>query len=351
MKRLLVIICLLITSQAPAVTVIHTPGGKQYHTGLRHRAPEIEHLGRTHVTIADCDSLPAAWDLKEVGVELPIKNQANCGSCWAFSKSASLESSILAASGKKLDLSEQELVSCDRSNYGCNGGNLNQSEYQVRHGQGLESDFPYQARGVACRSIPVAAKGTDFVNVGQAGRRATVREVQCALYKSHTIPWITASANSRWGSFPSDPNAVVTRCGSGQTNHAIGITGWKTVNGKVYFHVRNSWGTDWAAAGYTYMPLGCDNLGEEVAYIMTDVMPCIPPKVKLPVEVSINAGDEVVIAVKEEQDVSYIWTVADREVGRGSELVIAPGIDTIYKVSAKNNCGTAESSTRVKIIK
>lgn len=349
MKQLALLVGLLVSCLASATPIVITSSdGKELHTGLVHRLDEG--LGVTHVTIADCTGLPADFDLADVGVVLPIRNQGSCGSCWAFSKTASLESSIMANGGGQVDLAEQELVSCDHNNGGCNGGSLNQSEYQVSHGQGLDADFPYQARNVRCKSIPVKAKGTEYVNVGQSGRRATTQEVQCALFKSHTIPWITASANNRWSSFPNSETPI-TRCGSGQTNHAIGVTGWKTISGKVYFRVRNSWGDSWGYKGTALMPLGCDNLGEEVAYIMTDIMPCVPPKVKLPVTVSINTGDEVELAVKQITGVSYSWTADGVQFATGSEVTISPTKDTIYKVMAKNTCGSAESSTQVKVVK
>lgn len=352
MRQIVLLVAFLIAANAGAKpVVIKDLKGRYRHTGLVHRPGEDaqRHLGRTHVTIKDCAGLPDNFDLKDVGVSLPVRDQGSCGSCWAFSKTASLESAVLASGGASVRLSEQELVSCDKNNEGCSGGNLNQTEYQVSHGQGLGADFPYTASNARCKQIAVKIKGTDFVNVGQSGRRATTQEVQCALFKSHTIPWITVSANNRWGSFPSTETPI-TRCGNGQTNHAIGVTGWKTVNGKVYFRIRNSWSSAWGANGYGLMGLGCDNLGEEVAYIMTNSMPCVPPKVKLPVQVLINAGDSVVLAAQSLSDSLYSWTdPKGAVVGTTPEINVSPAKDTVYKVVAKNSCGSAESSTQVKI--
>ncbi len=54
----------------------------------------------------------------------PIRDQAQCGSCWAFGSSEALSDRFCKA-GKDVVLSPQDLVSCDYNNYGCDGGYLN----------------------------------------------------------------------------------------------------------------------------------------------------------------------------------------------------------------------------------
>ncbi len=340
--------------------VVTAPGGREFHTGLL-KLPQIYRgLGASYVELADCEGLPADFDLRDLGVVGPIKNQGSCGSCWAFSKTASLESAIKAAGGAAVDLAEQELVSCDRNNYGCNGGNLNQTEYQVKTGQTLETAFPYTASDVRCKSgLEHPAKGLDFVRV----RTVNAEQVKCALYKSHTIPWITVSAGgSRWSNPPTgDMSLWPATANNRSTNHAIGLVGWRTVNGKAYFIARNSWGTSWgstggrpgAERGYALMPLGADALGEEVAYIATSIMPCQPPKPILPVEVVVTAGMEVVLAVKPDSSATYKWYRGDMEIAgaTSSSLVIkvdAANSELVYRVVATNSCGSGESRVRVK---
>jgi hypothetical protein len=353
MKRALGLVWALSASSALGVTV----GG--HGLGLRHEPEAVRAFGKTHVVLDDCAGLPDDFDLRDLGVVPPVKNQGSCGSCWAFSKTASLESAYAAGSGTVLDLAEQELVSCDRSNYGCDGGLLNDQEYQVTKGEALEKDFPYTARDSSCKSgLKAAVKGTSFVQVGQSGRTATTKEVQCALFKSHTIPWITVSAGGgNWNSPPASDDGVFTSCRSGQTNHAVGVVGWKTIGGKVYFRMRNSWG-DWGSTGgrpggekgYALLPLGCNSFGDEVAYVMTDAMPCKPPVVKLPIQVLVNAGDEPHLMVKAQQGVTYTWTVEGVAAGEGA-MIDLPAVtkDTVVKVTAKNGCGQAESQTLVKV--
>lgn len=373
---------------APApntLTVIQAENGKQYYTGLLHKETPEQKLKRVYVDLQDdpdCENLPAEFDLRDPAIKTvpPVKDQGSCGSCWAFSETGSLESAEMSAGRPLLDLSEQELVSCDSTNYGCNGGNMNSFSYQIGHGQGLESGFPYRASDVRCKSIPVVAKGISYKWVGSASRSPTEKELKCALYKSHTIPWITVSADGDWGSPPSDEHTMWSRCSRGQTNHAIGTVGWRTIGGKTCFIAKNSWG-DWGDGGYACIPLGCDSFGDEVGYIEvekpvppptptpspTPVPPTptpVPPptptpspncdaKVKL-ISVHLLAVGESLILAPAGAAVpgwSYQWYVGTQSVGGAFTLSVSPTADTTYRVVAsKPNCGTIEAQTKVVMI-
>jgi C1A family cysteine protease len=328
---------------------------REFHTGLIHKDKHLKGLGETHVRLTDCAELPESFDLRTLNTVSPVRDQGNCGSCWAFSKTQSLESAVLANGGSAVDLSEQELVACDDNNYGCDGGDLSgDSEYQVKHGQGLETDFPYKSGSSGsdgrCKQIASAAKGTQFVHVGAADRSPTENELKCALYKSHTVPWITVSASDSWSNPPGSEKTIYNHCGRGTTNHAVGVVGWFKKDGKTAFIMKNSWSDDWGDKGYMSLPLGCDSFGDEVAYIMTDAMPCKPPVVKLPAEVQAYSGVEVVLGVKAVQGVTYSWFVGDTKVGDSATLFVTPTAETIYKLVAKTACGESESSVRVALV-
>lgn len=292
MKRYLALALLVILSSchkddpepdpAPApvppgnITVLKdTSTGKEYWTGLLHENEDTKKFGKVYMKLNEdaCDNLPDEFDLRDPSINSvpPIRDQGSCGSCWAFSQTASLESALMLQ-GKSLNLSEQEIVSCDKENYGCGGGMLNGFKYQIDHGQGLESDFPYKAQDVRCKAIPVAAKGASFAYIGSPNNGPTEKELKCALFKYKTIPWITLKA---FMNASSDEHTPFTNCSGGQTDHAVGTVGWYTKGGKTYFKLRNSWGTDWGAAGYSSLRLGCNNWGsEEVAFIQ---LPAPPP--------------------------------------------------------------------------
>lgn len=341
------------------VAVLSGDGPQKYYTGLKPQSGKNKGLGQTHFSLEGCDELPDEFDLRDLDVVSPVKNQGQCGSCWAFSLTASLESAYAATHGRKINLSEQQLLSCDtETNMGCSGGYYNDFKYQISHGQTLETNQPYVFYDYCRAGLPVAAKGSGFALVGSSTTRATDKEVMCALYKTHTVPWITATVSQNWYNAPTGDNDVYTACDYSRaydTNHAIGLVGWKTVNGKVYFKMRNSWGADWGSTagrpgsskGYAMMRLGCDNLGKEVAYITTtSALKCQPPMVKLPVETKFRANDYVDLTVKVEEGATYEWYKDGEKIADSAYATIAPEKDAIYRVVAHNQCGTSESSMR-----
>ena len=358
--------------ESGAYPVVKAATGLEYHTGLLHGDKELQGLGESHAVFTDCGPLPDSFDLRTMGLVPSVKDQGSCGSCWSFSKTGSLESALLGQ-GKNLDLAEQELVSCDNTQWGCNGGLLSGFKYQIDKGQTLESNMPYTARNSSCSAKPKAAKGVSFQYVGTADRGPTEQELKCALFKYKTIPWITVGATSAWGNPPVSEKTPYTRCGSTQTNHAVGVVGWwKDASGKTQFIMKNSWGEGWGDKGYMSLPLGCNNFGEEVAFIEvekapeptptpvppgptppgpTPVPPCDrAPKVKLPAEVQVFAGVEVMIGVQKEPGVTYAWTLDGQVIGNEATIMVAPPKDAVYKLSGKNACAVTESQVRLRIV-
>ena len=129
----------------------------------------------------------------------------------------------------------------------------------------------------------------------------------------------------------------------------VTLVGWKTVNGKVYFKVKNSWGTSWGTGGYAYIARMCWNLAEEAGWLSVDSVPCQPPKVRLPGEVIVKYGDDIRLAVKPETGVTYAWYRADMKLGEGAFLDIVARESMVLKLTAKNRCGDAEVISEVTV--
>lgn len=85
-----------------------------------------------------------------LGHTVPVKDQGNCGSCWAFVANSALESAIaIKYNTKPVHLSEQYLVDCDTRGYnaGCNGGLESAAwEFTKKNGARYESDYPYKGK-------------------------------------------------------------------------------------------------------------------------------------------------------------------------------------------------------------
>ena len=183
-----------------------------------------------------------AVDWREKGAVTPVKNQASCGSCWAFSATGALEGGNFVANGKLISLSEQQLVDCDPRSRGCDGGLMTSAfKYVMKKGLCTEEDYPYHAKDEECKfeqcTPAIDIKRFEIVpeNDGEALKQAV----------SKAPVSVTVDADS--SVFQMYTGGVVdsTACGTDQ-NHGVLAVGYTDE----YWIVKNSWGPDWGDKGY-----------------------------------------------------------------------------------------------------
>jgi xylem cysteine proteinase len=192
-----------------------------------------------------------------------VKNQAQCGSCWAFSTVGSLESAYAINNGTLPNLSEQELVDCskDYGNMGCNGGLMNLGfEYIINHGIHSEDEYSYRGVDQSCKTASLQApayKASDCVMVpaNTDGLTEGLRHnpVSVAFYVNLGFQFYSGGVFDPW------------MCG-GQPNHGVLAVGFNLSASKPYYKVKNSWGGSWGEKGYFRIKIGsgkgtCDMAG------------------------------------------------------------------------------------------
>ncbi|BAT96158.1 low-temperature-induced cysteine proteinase-like [Vigna umbellata] len=196
----------------------------------------------------DGETLPAMVDWREKGAVAPVKDQGQCGSCWAFSTVAAVEGINQIVTGNLTTLSEQELVDCDRSyNMGCNGGLMDYAfEFIIQNGGiDTEEDYPYTARDNMCDTNRKSAR---VVSID--GYEDVPSNDEKSLMKAVANQPVSVAIEAGGREFQLYESGVFTgRCGT-ELDHGVAVVGYGTENGTDYWIVRNSWGPGWGENGY-----------------------------------------------------------------------------------------------------
>ncbi|XP_044758894.1 uncharacterized protein LOC123316744 [Coccinella septempunctata] len=190
----------------------------------------------------------ASIDWRTAGVVTPVKNQLQCGSCWSFSATGSIEGQ-LGRRGRLVSLSEQNLIDCSGNygNKGCGGGLMNAAFNYVRdHGIESEQDYPYSASNGYCRANPsrVITRISTYYSI-LAGNENMLRTAIASVGPISVAIDATANLQRYSRGIFRDLS-----CSSQALNHGVLAVGYGTENGINYYIIKNSWGAAWGEAGY-----------------------------------------------------------------------------------------------------
>lgn len=254
-------------------------------------------------------SVPTSVDWRTKGAVTPVKDQGQCGSCYAFSTTGNIEGQWAAAGHPLVSLSEQEFVSCvavTPPGGACHGGlpSLNfQWLMDNRDGDVLtEAILPYGSHdfwsppctgvchdlqdpsqsdwcSTSCYALtPLCPEGTcdcksDHKNVGATitgWKTLPSDEEQMRAYLAEHGPIsVGVDSMSAWQGYQ---GGIVTDCAQGMNDHAVLLVGFGEENGTSYWIIKNSWNSNWGEDGYMRVQFGTNqcNLNHEPTTSVVD---------------------------------------------------------------------------------
>ncbi|XP_018413376.1 PREDICTED: cathepsin L1-like [Nanorana parkeri] len=229
---------------------------KQLMNGYKHKPNKTR--GATFLPPNNFEA-PKTVDWRKEGYVTPVKDQGQCGSCWAFSSTGAMEGQHFRISGKLVSLSEQNLVDCSRpeGNEGCNGGLMDQAFQYILDNKGIDSEesYPYLAKDdQECKYNPdnLAANDTGFMDVQSGDEKALMKAVA-------SVGPVSVAIDAGHQSFQFYQQGIYyePECSSTDLDHGVLVVGYgfdgEDVDGKKYWIVKNSWSEKWGNNGYIYI--------------------------------------------------------------------------------------------------
>lgn len=228
--------------------------------------------------------LPAVYDARALGWVSAVKDQEDCGACYAFSSAADLESKVLRAGEGAYDLSENGMKECHYQDSSCSGGNQYQiMNYLATTGAVLEACDPYVSADVGC-TIGCARQFVvlDFraISGGTVPATAVLKQYLTDHGPLHTTFFAGDATQPAWLSTVSNYNGTgaLYFTGTNAPNHSVVIVGWDDTithpGGSGAWIVKNSWGTNWGGTcgygsepGYFYIAYGSASIGMYSSFV------------------------------------------------------------------------------------
>lgn len=205
---------------------------------------------------------PSSHDFRDYNMVTGVKDQARCGSCWAFAVTGAVEGAWARSSGTLYSLSEQELVDCGDGS--CDGGWTSRAYETImaQGGQMKESDYPYTAKDEYCKynNGQAVAHISTYRNVASMNAPNMVN----TLYANSPLAVLIDASSKSFQSYSSgvyyDPS-----CSQSTINHAVLAVGYDMSgsSSQQYWIVKNSWGSGWGDRGYISMRMGVNQCNVE----------------------------------------------------------------------------------------
>jgi C1A family cysteine protease len=260
--------------------VVASAEPKQYAKGFV-RIPRNGPVAVAEITDEMRAAVPDVLDWSTKGALTAVKDQGNCGSCWAYSATVGIESGLFMATGTLEDLSEQQIISCDKTDGGCNGGDLPTAFDYVMQAGGIDtmSDYPdtssTSGRTGTCKSFQKKVKVTGYkyaIPPCDSGS-CTEQQESDLMAALNTYGPLSVCVNAEtWNEYTSGVYTAKCSGAARMLDHCVQLVGYNKAEN--YWKVRNSWASDWGEDGFIRLPMGENACGiaDEATYVTAEVI-------------------------------------------------------------------------------
>jgi len=217
---------------------------------------------RPQLDLSEQVAAPDSFDWISKGKVTPVKNQEQCGSCWAFSATENIESVWMIAKDLTPSdfkpLAPQQIVDCDKTDGGCNGGWPRTAyEYVIKAGgQDTEASYPYKAVNHACHFLPADVES----KIASWKYATTTKNEDEMKTATATVAPLSICVDASQWQFYSSGVFKASQCGT-DLDHCVQIVGYDTTGTEPYWNVRNSWGANWGEKGFIRLQYGANTCG------------------------------------------------------------------------------------------
>jgi len=240
----------------------HVAGHNQFSDW--HRAEYVSMLGykadatvpvKKNLHIFDESANDSYINWVDAGAVTPVKDQGQCGSCWSFSSTGSIEGAHFVATGELLSFSEQQLVECSHGllgNHGCNGGLQTYAyQYYESHFAELESVYPYTSGNGKADYSNCSYDSKSKTAVEVSGFKNVTPSNPTQMKSALTTSPLAVAIEADKMVFQTYQSGVLSssKCGT-NLDHAVLVVGDGMEDGQEYWLVKNSWNTTWGDQGY-----------------------------------------------------------------------------------------------------